>query len=98
MTRKTFLSALLASTALFLSGVPANAQGACLSSQQIQSAVASGSILPLNEILARSGIPPNTVLSPVRVCDQGGQPYYQIPVDEGGQARTIALNAITGQP
>ncbi len=94
MTRKTFLSALLVSICLILPLQPAVAESACLSPQDIQNAVTSGKILSLNEVLARAGIPPDKVLRPVRVCDQGSGLVYQVPIDEGGQARTIVLNAM----
>ena len=99
MTRKTLLLALFASTALILPGLSAGAQAACLSDREIQAAVASGQILPLNAVMAQAGLPPGTkVLPPVQVCDQGGQLFYTVNVLEGGQARTISLNARTGRP
>ncbi len=98
MTRKTFLSALFATAVLVLPVSPVQAQGgACLSDRAIQNAVASGKILPLNEILALAGLAGTKVLPPVKVCDQGGQPYYIVSVLQGGQAQSIALNAITGK-
>jgi hypothetical protein len=94
MTRKTFLSSLLASVAVFLPIVPVAAEGACLSDREINQAVANGQILPFNTISSRlSGKP----LS-FKVCDRGGQLYYEVTVDEGAQVHKVYLNAKTGQP
>ena len=93
MTRKTFLSLLLASTALALLALPANAQGACLSDRDIQNAVASRQILPSDEVLRQAGIRPNQIVGKLRVCDQGGQLFYMVPVLQGGEAKTISLRA-----
>lgn len=97
MTRKTFLSALLASLALFLPASAAQAQGACLSPQEIQNAHATGQILRFEQV--RANLPPDMkVVGEFKVCDQGGQLYYIIPVLQGGNAQTISLNASTGRP
>ena len=96
MTRKTFLSLLLATTCLVFPVLPANAQGACLSPQQIQNAKDAGQILPFPEILQRAQLP-GKALS-FDVCDEGGRLVYRIKVDEGGQARIVSLNAQTGRP
>lgn len=85
--------------ALMFAGVgPALPQSGCLSGSQIQQAVSGGQILPLNEILARAGIGGGSkILQPVRVCDQGGQFYYQVSVlDANGNARKLVLHALTG--
>ena len=98
MTRKALLLALLASTALSLTGLPAAAQGACLSDRDIQNAWASGQILPFERI--KASLPPGAkVVGKFEVCDQGGQFRYLVPVlINGSDARTISLNAVTGQP
>lgn len=93
MTRKTHISALIITAALALSGLPA--QGACLSNNDIQNAIGSGQILSFNEIVARAGL--SGVLS-FKVCDRGGQWYYEVTVDEGSQVRKVLLNAKTGRP
>ena len=94
MTRKTFLLALLATTSLSLIGMPAVAQGACLTPAEIQSLTNSRQIVSFPEVKARLS---GTALS-FDVCEEGGRLVYKIRVDEGGQARIITLNARTGQP
>ncbi|MBU1176165.1 MAG: PepSY domain-containing protein [Alphaproteobacteria bacterium] len=94
MTRKAFLSALLATTALTLTGFPAQAQGACLSQIEIQSLSDSGQIMPFPEVRALLS---GKALS-FDVCEEGGRLVYKINVDEGGQARIISLDARTGRP
>ena len=98
MTRKTFLLALLASTALILPGLSAGAQAACLSNRDIQAAKDARQILPFEAI--KANLPPGAkVVGNFEVCEQGGQLRYQIPVlINGTEARTISLNAVTGQP
>lgn len=83
---------------LLLGASPAAAQSGCLSGSQIQQAVSSGQILPLNQILARAGIGGGSkVLQPVAVCDRGGQFYYQLSIlDKNGNASKLVLHALTG--
>lgn len=103
MTLKTLLpalfAALLISTALTLPGTPALAQGgACLSEPEIQNAIAAQQIRSLPEILSLAGLSREDVVGAVRVCDLGGQLFYQVSVLSGGEAQTISLNAVTGVP
>jgi uncharacterized membrane protein YkoI len=96
MTRKAFLATLLAFFALALPVLPVEAQGACLSDREIQSAISSGKILPLNKIITRAGLT-GKVLS-FKVCENGGQLQFVISIDEGSRVRKVYVNAKTGRP
>ncbi len=98
MTSKPVFAALFAIAILTWPISPGFAQGgACLTDRDIQSSVAAGKILPLNRVLASAGLGDVKVLPPVKVCKQGGQLSYIISILQGGQAKTISLNA-TGRP
>lgn len=73
----------------------AQAQGqACLDKIQIQDAVSSGQILPLDVVLARAGVDARQSVLNVQVCDQGGQLVYIIGVlSPSGDAQNLVLNA-----
>lgn len=100
MIAKTVFPFLISAFVLLVPVTGSAQTGSCLADTAVQQAVASGQILPLNEILARAGLPRGTkVLPPVRVCDTSGQLFYQISVLEAdGNARTLVLHASTGQP
>ncbi|GGF29235.1 hypothetical protein GCM10011321_20760 [Youhaiella tibetensis] len=91
----TLMAGMLAvGTMLPTSATPSLAQ-ACLGKREIQQAVADGQILPLAQILAAGGIDASSVVS-FQVCDRGGGLAYVLQVYEGGEAKTIVLNAATG--
>ncbi|MDB5507313.1 MAG: hypothetical protein JWR75_1951 [Devosia sp.] len=78
---------------------PAAAQDeSCLSKRDIQSVVASGQILALDDVLAAAGFDGSQEVLSVNVCDYGGELYYVLGViDAYGQAQNVTLNAVTGQ-
>lgn len=91
----TLMAALLALGAMLpVSFSPSLAQ-ACLGKREIQQAVSDGQILPLAQILSSGGIDASSVVS-FQVCDRGGGLDYVLQVYEGGEAKTIVLNAATG--
>jgi hypothetical protein len=98
MMKKLKLTIALATTLILLVGGTSAAFADCLSTGQIQQAVSSGEILPLNQIVAMAGLEGNAkVLQPVMVCDHGGQLYYELSVlDRSGNASKVRLHALTG--
>ena len=93
----TLVTGLLALGAVLpMAASPALAQ-ACLGKREIQQAVSDGRILPLAQILSAGGIDASSVVS-FQVCERGGGLAYTLQVYEGGEARTIVLNAATGSP
>ncbi len=92
---------LLAGTLVMTAGAgPALPQslGKCMGNRVISQARASGTILPLPEILRLARLRPKEVLN-VRVCDISGQPYYLINVlRNNGVAQNLVLRAIDGAP
>jgi len=65
--------------------------------REIQSAIASGEILPLADILSMAGVDGSQEVLSVEVCDRGGQLYYVVAVlDEYGEAQNLVLNARDG--
>lgn len=86
----------LATTLLMMLGGSSAALAACLSNGEIQQAVGSGQILPLNQVVAMSGLDAK-VLQPVMVCEHGGELYYELSVlDKSGNAGKVRLHALTG--
>lgn len=86
--------AFAATLALPFGAGPAFAQDGCWDNAAIQSAVASGQIRPVADVLAREGIPGSTQILNVRVCDQGGAPVYVLAVLEAsGEARNLTVSA-----
>lgn len=86
--------ALALALALALSGTGAAQAQACLDKQQIQEAVASGTILSLDAVLANAGIDRGAEILNVQVCNQGGGMVYIIGVlSPDGQAQNLTLNA-----
>jgi hypothetical protein len=92
-----FFLAPLATALILTSNVSAVAQS-CLSNPQIQQAVASGRILPLNELKQRAGIQGDSkVLQPVNVCANGNDLFYHLSIlDKSGKAYKLVLHAVTG--
>jgi hypothetical protein len=90
-----FVSAALAATLVLPLGAgSAVAQEVCWDNIRIQTAVASGEIAPIADVLAREGIPAANVRGAVKVCEQGGQLVYVLPVLEAsGEARNLTVSA-----
>jgi len=91
----TLMAGMLALGAVLPAAVSPSLAQACLGKREIQQAVADGRILPLAQILAAGGIDASSVVS-FQVCDRGGGLDYVLQVYEGGEAKTIVLNAATG--
>ena len=66
----------------------------CLSNRALQSAIASGEIPPVSDVLDQEGVNPDDVLS-VKVCaGRGGALNYFVGVlDPYGEANTLVLPA-----
>ncbi len=71
------------------------AQQNCLTDGQIQQAVVSSQILPLNIVLTNAGIAKGSkVLPPIAVCDINGVLFYQFSIlDKNGKATKLVLPA-----
>jgi uncharacterized membrane protein YkoI len=86
--------ALALALALALAGTGATQAQACLNKQQIQEAVSSGQIMSLDTVLAQAGIPADSEILNVQVCDEGGVLVYVIGVlSPDGQAQNLTLSA-----
>jgi uncharacterized membrane protein YkoI len=86
--------ALALAIALALAGTGASQAQACLDKRQIQEAVSSGQIMSLDAVLAQAGIPAESEILNVQVCDEGGALVYVIGVlSPDGQAQNLTLNA-----
>lgn len=83
----------LALVLAFASASPSQAQ-ACLDKRQIQEAVSSGQIMSLDAVLAQAGVPVDSEILNVQVCDEGGALVYVIGVlSPDGQAQNLTLSA-----
>ncbi len=92
----------ISAVALFLiaTTLPAAAQfeqfeeGDCLSNRALQSAIASGEIPPVSDVLEQEGVNPDDVLS-VKLCDggPGALAYFVGVLDQSGEANTLVLPA-----
>jgi hypothetical protein len=68
-------------------------EGECMSNRALQSAIASGEIPPVSQVLQEQGVNPDSVLS-VKACDGGGALSYFVGVmDPNGEANTLVLPA-----
>ena len=90
-----------AATLSFGAAVPAYAASkdrACLSDQEIQSAISSGKIKSWPKIKKMARISGDyQEVSDVRVCLVNGVPFYTVNlVSSSGEARKIVLNAMDG--
>lgn len=86
--------ALALALALALAGTGSTQAQACLDKQQIQEAVSSGQIMSLDAVLAQAGIPSDSEILNVQVCDEGGRLVYVIGVlSPDGQAQNLTLSA-----
>ena len=89
-------------TAAMLLGITAGpgfaGPGGCLDSRAVQEAIASHQIKSWPAVKAMAGMSENyKEVGAVRVCDEGGQPYYVVNVTgPSGESKTLHLNAVTG--
>src|SRR5690349_10968177 len=95
-----FAPIVAAAMVFIASGVPATAQFEqfeardCMSNRALQSAIASGEIPPVSDVLEEEGVDPDDVLS-VKVCEGGGGAlaYFVGVLDRYGEASTLVLPA-----
>ncbi len=86
--------ALALALALALAGTGTSQAQACLDKRQIQEAVSSGQIMSLDAVLVQAGVPAESEILNVQVCDEGGTLVYVIGVlSPDGQAQNLTLNA-----
>lgn len=73
--------------------------GACLSNRDLQSAIASGEIPPVSDVLQAEGVDPDDVLS-VKLCEGGGGglAYFVGVLGRSGEASTLVLPATGDRP
>ena len=65
----------------------------CMSNRALQSAIASGEIPPVSDVLDAEGVNPDDVLS-VKLCESRGALAYFVGVlDRYGEASTLVLPA-----
>lgn len=93
MKKTLTILAFIAAALPVLGGGPVNAQDACLSGAEIQQAVSSGRIMPLEDVLSSNGLTRNDVVGSIKVCEQGGRLAYTIPVNRGGSAENLVVPA-----
>ena len=76
----------------------ARAFGACMDNRAVQAAIASHQIKTWPAIKAMAGISGQyTEVGAVKVCEQGGQPYYVVNVSgPSGEYKQLVLNAVDG--
>ena len=95
-----FAPIVAAALLFFASPVPATAQFEqfeavdCMSNRALQSAIASGEIPPVSDVLEEEGVNPDDVLS-VKLCEGGGGglAYFVGVLDPYGEASTLVLPA-----
>jgi hypothetical protein len=95
-----FAPIVAAALLFFATPLPATAQfeqfeaRECLSNRALQSAIASGEIPPVSDVLEEEGVDPDDVLS-VRLCEGGGgaMAYFVGVLDPYGEASTLVLPA-----
>jgi uncharacterized ParB-like nuclease family protein len=89
---------LVASTMLVTLPGATRAAGQCLDNREVQSMIAAHAIKTWPAIKSLAGISAGySEVSPVRVCEQGGQPYYVVNVQgPGGEFKQLVLNAVDG--
>jgi len=76
----------------------AQAAGTCVDNRTVQALIASHQIKTWPAIKALAGISDQyKEVSAVRVCEQGGQPYYVVNVaGPSGESEQLVINAVTG--
>jgi hypothetical protein len=74
------------------------AAGQCMDNRAVQALIASHQIKTWPAIKALAGISEQyKEVSAVRVCEQGGQPYYVVNVaGPSGESRQLVINAVDG--
>ncbi len=101
MTKRTITGLVAIALALPLAfasmgAVSAQSEGECLSGHEIQSAIASGQIMPLNQAMSAAGINGRPLGSPT-VCIRNGVPEYRVNIiDDYGGSDAQVLNAQGG--
>ena len=92
---------LTAALMLVAATLPATAQfeefegeQSCMSNRALQSAIASGEIPPVSDVLEEQGVDPDDVLS-VKLCEEGNGAlaYFVGVLDRYGEANTLVLPA-----
>ena len=76
----------------------ARAAGACLENRLVQDMISKHEIKTWPAIKAIAGISDQyKEVSAVRVCEQGGQPYYVVNVaGPSGESKQLVINAVDG--
>lgn len=76
----------------------AQAAGQCMDNRAVQALIAGHQIKTWPAIKAMAGISDQyKEVSAVRVCEQGGQPYYVVNVaGPSGESRQLVINAVDG--
>jgi hypothetical protein len=73
---------------------PAEAQDACMSNRELQTAIESGEVAPVAAVLEQAGVGRDTQVLSVEVCqDNGGWAYFVGVLDAYGEAQTLVLPA-----
>ena len=94
------LTIAVVSTMLVVAATPgtALAVGRCMDNRAVQAAIAARQIKTWPAIKAMAGISEDyKEVSAVRVCEQGGQPYYVVNVSgPSGESKQLVLNAVDG--
>lgn len=98
LNRRTTLLLAAALVAALPATAGAREIGTCMDNRQVQALIASQQIKTWPAIKAMAGIAPTyQEVSPVRVCEQGGVPYYVVNVQgPRGEFRQLVLNAVDG--
>lgn len=91
-----FAAILVALPLSLAANVPALAQENCLGKRQIQQAIDSGEIMPLDQALAEADRDEQPLS--VKVCDVDGSPTYQVNIiNQQGEGERIFLKAKRGE-
>lgn len=97
--RRLCLNLMLVATIAAAGTMPSvAAPNGCLDPVQANALVKSGKIMTWPAIRAKAGISRKyREIGAVRVCEQGGQPYYVVNVaSPSGESKTLRVNAVTG--
>ena len=78
--------------ALFMGGLTAPAEAACLSDRETRQAVRSGEAVRLNVALRQAGIRPRDVVG-AQLCEGGGGYVYRVRVYDGRNATSVSIPA-----
>ena len=90
---------LLMAAILFGSAATPGFAAQCLDGPSVQAAISSKQIKSWPTVKALAGIPRTyREVGTLRVCDEGGAPYYEIGVTSPtGDSKQLRINAVTGQ-